>query len=424
MAVCLFGGENSTHQLGAGSMKYQLTPLDITKRIPLSSGDKIIGIDTDGRSMLAWTANGGLYVWGDNSDGRLGVSDEVADHPIRLSVVSNVELAQLGKSIYVSTINKEIKKIEVAIGGVIASDITRELTHPSYLLDIGGVHLNKVKHVWADFNNNGNEDDGESMSSYQSYSSDRLLIQLPTRMAKPGSYDVHIRTATSPDIVIPNGIKISLNTSADAIGTMRFKPEPKLIRSDVGLPSSTKINGGHNDSETITSDSGAERKDIRAGVDVLDERKASNQADIEKAGQDECAPNSNQESSVNETNGTNKNINNRLATGHNDDKAETLGDSTTNCTENADLVVCEDLRVSKDNATKTPDSGQELEGNNVIKDGNDSQKENGCRCYNDLLTKDESGETVESTGGSTREPPCDKVRQWRSEKSAQSAVRR
>jgi alpha-tubulin suppressor-like RCC1 family protein len=82
-------GSNNVGQLGNGTISSspQLTPVEITEMINLSVGDYIKSISSGNDATIILTVNGEVWVWGDNSFGRLGndSTESYSDTPINIT---------------------------------------------------------------------------------------------------------------------------------------------------------------------------------------------------------------------------------------------------------------------------------------------------------------------------------------------------
>nr|WIF89110.1 InlB B-repeat-containing protein [Acholeplasma laidlawii] len=65
-------GYNIDGRLGDGTARDKYTPTEITSQFSLSTGDQIISVSLGGGHSTALTSSGRLFTWGSNADGRLG----------------------------------------------------------------------------------------------------------------------------------------------------------------------------------------------------------------------------------------------------------------------------------------------------------------------------------------------------------------
>ncbi len=87
-------GQNDYGQLGNDTTTNQFTPVEITSRFSLSSGDKILQMALGSYFSGAISAEGKVFTWGQNTNGQLGLTTAgVAIHRIPVNITDKFPLA-------------------------------------------------------------------------------------------------------------------------------------------------------------------------------------------------------------------------------------------------------------------------------------------------------------------------------------------
>lgn len=181
-------GNNQVGQLGnkllgqSSSQAY-----DITNNFDLPDDDKIVGISASGRSAAAWSQQGRLFVWGDNSSRHLAPTLETSLTAPRLIWLSGgcISKVALGGANY-AVVDGQLWQWRA---GQSLTNITNQLTHPSYLLRVTGNYLDRAK-LWVDYNNNQVMDNDEQVLTKACLSPKECYIQLSTELA-PYDDEIH-----------------------------------------------------------------------------------------------------------------------------------------------------------------------------------------------------------------------------------------
>lgn len=183
-------GANDYGQLGVDGLAKNGANLVMQSK---SSTERIVGITASGKSVAAWTSDGRLYVWGDNSGGKLGIAgSEVINKPTQILGEYQITDVALGRTNYVVTTDSRILAWGGQTLGIV--DITSQLTHPAYLIKITGKYLDRAD-LGVDFNNNGVIDSGERPLA-RSYTANGCYLLVSTAsMTKAGNYQVIATTA-------------------------------------------------------------------------------------------------------------------------------------------------------------------------------------------------------------------------------------
>lgn len=122
-------------------------------------GKVVVGFSANGQSAAAWTSSGQLYVWGDNLGGKLGAVDNVLYAPVAVLGDYSIDKVALGGINYARTTNGRLlawggeSNDGSFVGRYGITDITNQLSHPSYQIKVTGNNLDKSD-VWLDFNGN------------------------------------------------------------------------------------------------------------------------------------------------------------------------------------------------------------------------------------------------------------------------------
>lgn len=178
-------GSNDMGQLGNGGGTSDHRAYDISGQFKLDNGDKIIGITASGESAAAWTAGGQLYVWGDNSGGKLGVvGGSIINTPRAVLSEYRIDNVALGAVNYAHTTDGRVIAWGGGHGGEFlrggSGDITNWLTNPSYLVRVTGKNLSlNGTEIWIDFNNDRLMEEAERLLAV-SCSGDSCYLQVAT----------------------------------------------------------------------------------------------------------------------------------------------------------------------------------------------------------------------------------------------------
>ena len=117
---------------------------EISEQLTLANDEQLVGLEADGSQAVAWTNLGNVY--------------DVCDHELRKMLsMPDIEGIDLGKSNYLWTKDDHLYQWH---GDVLIelTDVTNELTNPSYVLRVEGEHLD-VANIWFDGNNDGLNND-------------------------------------------------------------------------------------------------------------------------------------------------------------------------------------------------------------------------------------------------------------------------
>ena len=164
-------------------------------------GKAVAGFSAGGQSAAAWTTDGQLYVWGDNSGGKLGAVGDALYAPVAVLGDYSIDKVVLGGINYARTTNGRL----LAWGGENndgsfinqygVADITNKLAHPSYHIKVMGQNLDKSD-VWLDFNRNEIMDENEKPLAKNCISTNTCYLQVSTDNAAVGEgYQI---VATTP----------------------------------------------------------------------------------------------------------------------------------------------------------------------------------------------------------------------------------
>ena len=183
-------GANDYGQLGVGGLAKNGANLVMQSK---SSTERIVGITASGKSVAAWTSDGRLYAWGDNSGGKLGIAGgEVINKPTQILGEYQITDVALGRTNYAVTADNRILAWGGQTLGIV--DITNQLTHPAYLVKIIGKHLDRAD-LGVDFNNNGVIDSGERSLARSCTANGCYLLVSTASVTNSGNYQVIATTA-------------------------------------------------------------------------------------------------------------------------------------------------------------------------------------------------------------------------------------
>ena len=183
-------GANDHGQLGVGGLVKNGANLVMQSK---NSTERIVGITASGKSVAAWTSDGRLYAWGDNSGGKLGIAGgEVINKPTQILGEYQITDVALGRTNYAVTADNRILAWGGRTLGIV--DITNQLTHPAYLVKIIGKHLDRAD-LGVDFNNNGVIDSGERPLARSCTANGCYLLVSTASVTNSGNYQVIATTA-------------------------------------------------------------------------------------------------------------------------------------------------------------------------------------------------------------------------------------
>ena len=234
-------GANDMGQLGNGGGTNEHRAYEITNKFALVDGEQIIGITASGKSAAAWTNNGRVYVWGDNTNGCLGVvGGVIINTPTQVLAGYSIDGIVLGAVNYAHTTAGRV----ISWGGNYGSgfltgangDITDWLTHPTYLIKVTGRYLNLLAtDIWVDFNDDGVMNEAEqplakvcdSTSCYLQIST----IGVGDGDIDPNGYSVRAITAGGTNHAGMGNDNIKLNVTRKlARNTARVAVEKPIIK--------------------------------------------------------------------------------------------------------------------------------------------------------------------------------------------------
>ena len=150
-------------------------------------GKAVVGFSANGQSAAAWTSSGQLYVWGDNLGGKLGAVDDVLYEPVRVLNEYSIDKVVLGGINYARTTNGRLlawggeSNDGSFVGRYGTTDITNQLSRPSYQIKVTGNNLDKSD-VWLDFNGNEIMDEYEEPLA-KKCANDACYLQISTNNA-------------------------------------------------------------------------------------------------------------------------------------------------------------------------------------------------------------------------------------------------
>lgn len=234
-------GANDMGQLGNGGGTNEHRAYEITNKFALVDGEQIIGITASGKSAAAWTNNGRVYVWGDNTNGCLGaVGGVIINTPTQVLAGYSIDGIVLGAVNYAHTTAGRV----ISWGGNYGSgfltgangDITDWPTHPTYLIKVTGRYLNLLAtDIWVDFNDDGVMNEAEqplvkvcdSTSCYLQIST----IGVGDGDIDPNGYSVRAITAGGTNHAGMGNDNIKLNVTRKlARNTARVAVEKPIIK--------------------------------------------------------------------------------------------------------------------------------------------------------------------------------------------------
>lgn len=283
---------------------------------------------------------------------------------------------------------------------------TNKFTHPTYLVNLTGEHLEGLQSVWLDIDDDGIEDSDENIGKYWATLSDqKLLAQILTSKIEPNhKYSICIlasvggRKYCQKDAFAP-----VWSTDAKSVSNPSL---PYDVEWSESQPLSNLVPGSNGDNSSLTSDDGNPKMDDETNSDKVI---ASNKGDDDQrpidvvidGGKSDIA----HETGVimDDTNHDHKNAPDTqcaLIDGEEDNKKSTPNDKAgSNDNDNADSCLAEDTKQATDACA----------GSNI--------NVNSCN---------ESGQSLgddKSTADPIHELPYDTGHQLPSEKSVQSIVR-
>lgn len=151
---------------------------NITDALGLTVDEKIVDIEADGGQAVAWTNLGNVY--------------NVCDHELRKMLsMPDIEGIDLGKSNYLWTKDDHLYQWH---GDVLTklTDVTNELTNPSYALRVEGEHLD-VANIWFDGNNDGLNND-QSVIKNCTLTNECYLYISTAGVNSAGDYNLYAET--------------------------------------------------------------------------------------------------------------------------------------------------------------------------------------------------------------------------------------
>lgn len=220
-------GANDYGQLGVGGLAKNGANLVMQSK---NSTERIVGITASGKSVAAWTSDGRLYVWGDNSGGKLGIAGgEVINKPTQILGEYQITDVALGRTNYAVTTDNRILAWGGQTLGIV--DITNQLTHPAYLIKITGKHLDRAD-LGVDFNNNGVIDSGEKPLARSCTTNGCYLLVSTASMTKAGNYQV-IATTDYGGRAEWNGIKGQIDNGRHVVSKRADVPLILIIEEEI-----------------------------------------------------------------------------------------------------------------------------------------------------------------------------------------------
>ena len=166
---------------------------NITDALGLTVDEKIVDIEADGGQAVAWTNLGNVY--------------NVCDHELRKMLsMPDIEGIDLGKSNYLWTKDDHLYQWH---GDVLTelTDVTNELTNPSYVLRVEGEHLD-VANIWFDGNNDEQNNDQPVVKKCLS-TNECYLYTSTIGIKSAGSYNLHAETPFGGRVV--SSIQVGLS---------------------------------------------------------------------------------------------------------------------------------------------------------------------------------------------------------------------
>ena len=150
---------------------------DITDEIDLTDGEVIIGAEADGDQAVAWTSYGNVYNVADTSF-------------VKILTMANIEGVDLGETSYLWTGDGRLYQWNDLDAEL--TDITSELTNPTYVLKVEGRHLN-IANIW--FDENGDKINNDAPVTKNCLSDSECYLYLSTiEINNSGSYYLYAET--------------------------------------------------------------------------------------------------------------------------------------------------------------------------------------------------------------------------------------
>lgn len=150
---------------------------DIADEIDLTDGEVIIGAEADGDQAVVWTSYGNVYNVADTSF-------------VKILMMANIEGVNLGETSYLWTGDGRLYQwngLDTEL-----TDITSELTNPTYVLKVEGRHLN-IANIW--FDGNGDKINNDAPVAKNCLSDSECYLYLSTiEINNSGSYYLYAET--------------------------------------------------------------------------------------------------------------------------------------------------------------------------------------------------------------------------------------